>query len=84
MFTLPFLPWYIKSPAVPPVETLQNQARRHVVKSGPAEVRASAEGTSARVRGGAREGVFPLLVRVGVGGSPPRKFLTYGCLYVRF
>ena len=56
------------------------QARRHVVKSGPAEVRASAEGTS---KGESTRGGIPPLLW-GFGGSPPRKFLIYGCLYVRF
>ena len=37
------------------------QARRHVFKSGPAEVRASAEGMSRGGGGGARERVSNLL-----------------------
>ena len=32
--------------------------------------------------GGARERVSPFLK--GFGGSPPRKVLVYGCLYLRF
>ena len=56
------------------------QARRHVLKSGPAEVRASTEDTS---RGRAGEGVIPPLVR-GVRGISPEIFFIYGCLYVRF
>ena len=49
-----------------------NQARRHVIKSGPAEVRASVEGTS----GGEHEWGYPPLAR--------GDFFIYGCLYVRF
>ena len=52
------------------------QARRHVFKSGPADVKASGEGTSAG--GESTRGGIPL----SEGGS--RKFLIYGCLYVRF
>ena len=59
---------------------LSYQARRHVIKSGPAEVRARAEGTS----GGEHERGYPPSCKGGLGGSPPRKFLIYGCLYVRF
>ena len=46
------------------------QARRHVVKSGPAEVRVSAEGTS---EGESTRGGIPPLVR-GVRGISPEKF----------
>ena len=45
------------------------QARRHIVKSGPAEVRASAEGTS---EGESTRGGIPPLVR-GVRGISPDK-----------
>ena len=46
---------------------MQGQARRHIVKSGPAEVRASAEGTS---EGESTRGGIPPLVR-GVSGDLP-------------
>ena len=52
----------------------------HVFKSGPAEVRANAEGRSGGEHG---RGYSPSR-KGGSGGSPPRKFLIYGCLYVRF
>ena len=45
------------------------QARRHVVKSGPAEVRASAEGTSEGES--TRGGIFLLVM--GVRGISPEK-----------
>ena len=56
------------------------QARRHVFKSGLAEVRTSAEGTS----GGEHERGSSPSRKGGFGGSPARKFLVYGCLYMRF
>ena len=47
------------------------QARRHVFKSGPAEVKASGEGTS----GESTRGGMPPLVR-GVWGISPEKFFN--------
>ena len=47
------------------------QARRHVLKSGPAEVRASSEGTT---EGESTRGDIPPVVSE-VRGIPPTKFL---------
>ena len=62
-----------------------SQARRHVYKSGPGEVRASAKGTSQfGTSGGEYERGYPPLVR-GVGGIYPEKCLVASmCVFNAF
>ena len=57
--------WYLLGS--PPRGESNRQARRHVFKSGPAEIRASAEGTSGG-RGEHERGYPPLLRGVLVSG----------------
>ena len=51
-------------------QCLEEQARRHVIKSGPARVRASAEGTS----GGEHERGYPPSRKGGSGDLPRENF----------
>ena len=57
------------------------QARRLVVESGPAEISGECR---RHEKGESTGGGFPPLVSGWFGGFPPRKFLNYRRLYVRF